>query len=342
MRDDDDTRAYDILYALHRGFYTSVFFLLVASIICVQVLFDGKKLGWKYFTCVIFGLAAGVLMSEAAEYGTSRDHPIARYVARSARFGETDVIARGLPVAMIATITPSAILVIALLSCYNIAEFYGVSVAAVGALSVAAINVANAAYAPIVDSAATLAEADPDCPEDVLKRTDLLDEAGNSFTHNSRGLALGTTVLTAVSLANAFVASVPVSCVVDGVVVTHCLEASAGVNDVHVLAGMLIGATLAITFTALPVLAVRRTASAVVGETQRQLEVIPGLRAGVEGALCEVGISHIAPHLSDLLYFLSFFNHYVCRVRIAQGQCPPGTGTPRTSRGIYEGSKWSE
>ena len=109
------------------------------------------------------------------------------------------------------------------------------------------------------------------------------------------GFAIGSAVLTALSLMNAYVKDVPVSCTVDGVLVTRCLSNSMLLTDPVVMAGLIIGAMLPFVFAALTMLSVRKAAGAIIVEVQRQFRTIPGLLEGKEAWVTRVRSSHPMP-----------------------------------------------
>jgi len=134
----------------------------------------------------------------------------------------------------------------------------------------------------------------PRCPpmsEEVRDRTDKLDALGNTTAATGKGFAIGSAVLTALSLMNAFVKDVPLSCTISvagiDVVNKRCLGASMLLTDPYVMSGIIIGAMLPFLFAALTMLSVRKAAGAIIVEVQRQFRSIPGLLEGREGVVCD-------------------------------------------------------
>merc|ERR1711939_380284 len=137
------------------------------------------------------------------EYFTSFDFaPVKSIKARGAT-GPATVIIQGLGVGMISCVPPVTVLVAAILGCTALAGEYGVAIAAVGMLSTLGITLATDAYGPVADNAggiAEMAELDPQ----VRDTTDALDALGNTTAATGKGFAIGSAVLTALSLLSAF------------------------------------------------------------------------------------------------------------------------------------------
>ncbi|CAH0373516.1 unnamed protein product [Pelagomonas calceolata] len=214
-----------LMWALEKGtMLAGVLFLGLAAACCH--LLGGM---WGAYICVLIGLACGMVIGKITEYFTSFDFaPVKSIKARGAT-GPATVTIQGLGVGMISCVPTIVVLVCAILGCAAIKGEYGVAIAAVGMLATLGITLATDAYGPVADNAGGLAEMDPAIPDEVRCITDSLDALGNTTAATGKGFAIGSAVLTSLSLLAAFKeqAQLDVSLL--------------AVTDPYVLSGMLFG-----------------------------------------------------------------------------------------------------
>jgi len=248
VRTKDGASQKELLFALQKGVIVSSAFVLVFWAIIVHFLFEGREEeGWKIYGCITVGLMAGVLIGRTTEYFTSYEYYPTQSIANAGVTGPATVIIQGLGIGMISCVFPVLIIVGTILICNSLRGQYGVAAAAVGMLSTLGINVASDSYGAISDNAGGIAEM-AGLDERVRDTTDKLDSLGNTTAATGKGFAIGSAVLTALSLLAAFQDKAKVD--------------STDISDPVVLSGMLIGSMLPYLFSALTMLSVQKVSPA--------------------------------------------------------------------------------
>lgn len=248
---------------------------------------DVDNLGWRYFVCIVIGLMCGVLIGEATEFFTSDAYRPTQTIADAGHMGgAATVIIQGTGIGMLSTAMPTLFITVTILACFELGGIYGISIAAVGMLSTLGVTLATDAYGPIADNAGGIAEMSEDLgefKETVRERTDMLDALGNTTAATGKGFAIGSAVLTALSLMNAYIQGVGVlerpADPSDRPILREG-DPALSVGQPIVIAGFVFGAMLPFLFAAMTMLSVRKAASSVIEEVQRQFREIPGLMDG--------------------------------------------------------------
>jgi H(+)-translocating pyrophosphatase len=265
----DGANQKQLMMALHKGTVVSSTFVLIYAAAIVYYLFGNVPHGWKVYGCIVIGLVAGIMIGQVTEYFTAYEYWPTRSITEAGVTGPATVIIQGLGIGMISCVFPVIIIVITILGCNVLAEGYGIAMAAVGMLSTLGVTLATDAYGPIADNAGGIAEM-AELPERVRQTTDALDALGNTTAATGKGFAIGSAVLTALSLLTAFKQKSGVTGV--------------DIDDPIVLSGMLLGAMLPFLFAALTMLSVQKAAGAIIVEVRRQFATIEGLREGTAEA----------------------------------------------------------
>merc|ERR1719247_1284460 len=211
--------------------YVSGFLFIGLAAVLIFLLFGDDEIGWKIYACIILGLVAGAAIGKVTEYFTSFDYGPVISIKDRATTGPATVVIQGLGVGMISCLLPIVILCAAILGCNELAGSYGISIAAVGMLSTLGITLATDAYGPVADNAGGLAEMAGLGPE-VRAKTDSLDALGNTTAATGKGFAIGSAVLTSLSLLSAF--RQQIGAVIDE---TTKMQLSYDVSDAMVLTG---------------------------------------------------------------------------------------------------------
>jgi len=278
-----DVKLSQLMWGLEKGMYLAAVLFLVLSAGVIWLLFDEtpeftttapwvKPYGWRLYTCIIVGLISGALIGKVTEYFTSFDYGPVISIKDRGRTGPATVVIQGIGVGMISCAPPVIILAIAILFCAELASNYGIAIAAVGMLATLGITLATDAYGPVADNAGGLAEMAGLGPE-VRAKTDSLDALGNTTAATGKGFAIGSAVLTSLSLLAAFREKV----VGDKLSVFD-------ISDSTVMAGALLGAMLPYVFAAMTMISVGKAAAEIIEEVRRQFREIPGLRNAIERA----------------------------------------------------------
>jgi K(+)-stimulated pyrophosphate-energized sodium pump len=271
--------------ALNWGTYiTCIIFSILTGVATYYLNYD-----WRIWGAATIGLVAGVIIGVTTDYFTSEDKAPVTKTAEASKSGPALNIITGFSYGLRSIILPligigiaaaiSYLLVSPIAAELNLGTadavafgVFGISVAAVGMLSIVGLTVSNDAYGPIVDNAKGVAEQ-AGLSEEVIAITDELDAAGNTAKAITKGFAIGAAGLTVISLLAAF----------------QEIASKSGPTPVFdimnplVLMGALVGVAIPAVFSAMLMLGVGRNAERMIAEIRRQFREIPGLREGKEG-----------------------------------------------------------
>jgi K(+)-stimulated pyrophosphate-energized sodium pump len=255
--------------ALNTGTIVTTVMLAAVALAVVFLLRVDKP--WGIFWPTIAGLLAGIVIGFTSDAFTDIDQKAVQNTAHAALTGPAIVILEGFSYGLL-SIVPSILgICVATVAAWFLAEqfgvagTYGVSVAAVGMLSITGMIVSADAYGPIVDNAKGCAEVGHES-EEVIRVADRLDAAGNTAKAITKGFAIGAAALTVLALFAAYAETVDIQ-VLD-------------LRNPGVVVGLFLGAMAPPLFSALTILSVGRNAFKMVEEIRRQFREIPGLVEG--------------------------------------------------------------
>jgi len=237
---------------------------------------------WRIWGATALGLVVGVLIGITTDYFTNANRKPVRNVAKASESGPAFTILSGVSYGFVSTLPALIGIGISALGAYKICEGvdgnFGISMAAVGMLSIVGMIISNDAYGPIVDNARGLAEMG-ELGDEVLEITDTLDSAGNTVKAITKGFAIGAAGLTVIALLGAFKSEVNETARELGLQ----LITEFNIMNPVVFFGLLVGAAIPALFSAMLMLGVDKNAQRMVSEIHRQFKEIPGLMEGKEG-----------------------------------------------------------
>jgi len=278
--------------AINRGFYTSAALCLVAFAVIAHFYMHE----WRAFFSVAAGILLAILIDELTKYFTHTHHGPVKEIAASSRTGSATLLLSGLSYGMESSVwsimiiagTISSAILIYLPFLHQGPQgvayvLYGVAMTGIGMLTLTGNNVAMDSFGPIADNANGIGEM-AGLDKKARRIMADLDAVGNTTKAITKGVAIGSAVIAAVSLFGSFltdVTKVQEPLVRSGVLdASKTLEATGiRVSMPIVLVGLLIGGAIPWLFSSLTLNAVSRAASLIVSEVRRQFK-IPGLMQG--------------------------------------------------------------
>ncbi len=272
----------DAMKAINKGFYSSAAICLAAF----AVLAGFYMHEWRAFLSVAVGILLAVAIDELTKYFTHTKYTPVKSIARSSRTGAATLILSGLSVGMESAVWTLLVLAATILSSVLIYwgqpiafVLYGVAMTGIGMLTLTGNNVAMDSFGPIADNANGIGEM-AGLPDDARERMADLDAVGNTTKAITKGVAIGSAVIAAVSLFGSFITDVTKVQVQEGVAASAQLfQTGIRISEPFVLIGLLIGGAIPWLFSSLAINAVSRAASLIVVEVRRQFK-IPGVMEG--------------------------------------------------------------
>jgi K(+)-stimulated pyrophosphate-energized sodium pump len=276
-------RAHDAEESMFRSYEVSSVFTVTISIFLAWLYAQDLRLA--ALTAVGVGLA--VAFNPLTSYFTSTKKAPVKEIVKSTGTGAATTILSGLSVGMESSVWALGVIVISFiigLLLYNgdgaTYVLYAVAMIGIGMLSHTGNNVAMDSYGPISDNANGIGEMAWHGMEDeeTKKARQImadLDAVGNTTKAITKGIAIASAVIAAVSLFGSFITDVGRVQFQLGQPVMEAIR----VSDTKVFIGLLLGGAMPWLFSSLSIRAVSRAASQIVEEVRRQFK-IPGIMEG--------------------------------------------------------------
>jgi K(+)-stimulated pyrophosphate-energized sodium pump len=282
VRGAKDGKSDNALSSINKGFYSSAAISLVAFFILAMFYMHE----WRAFLSVAVGIVLAIALDELTKYFTDTHHKPVKDIASATKTGPATVILRGLVVGFEATFWQAIVIALTILAAVIIYwgqdvtyVLYGVAMTGIGMLTLTGNNVAMDSFGPISDNANGIGEM-AGLDQKARQIMADLDAVGNTTKAITKGVAIGSAVIAAVSLFGSFLTDVSLVQKTMG----FAKEAWMSVTGIRisvpsVFIGMLIGGTIPWLFSSLTVNSVARAAGLIVEEVRRQFR-IPGLLEG--------------------------------------------------------------
>ncbi|WP_408626217.1 sodium-translocating pyrophosphatase [Athalassotoga saccharophila] len=268
--------------SINRGFYVSA----VISVIGFALVAIFYMHEWRAFFSVSAGILLALALNEITKYFTDTRYRPVKDIASASRTGAATLILRGLVVGYEATVWQILAIAGAIIAAVGIYwgqgftfTLYGVAMTGIGMLTLTGNYLGMDSFGPISDNANGLGEMS-DMDKESRQNLADLDAVGNTTKAITKGVAIGSAVIAAVSLFGSFLTSIALVQTQMGVPSNQTILAKGiDVSSPIVFVGLLIGGAIPWLFSSLMINAVAKAAGAMVEEVRRQFK-IPGLMEG--------------------------------------------------------------
>jgi K(+)-stimulated pyrophosphate-energized sodium pump len=263
-------RAHDAEESMFRSYEVSSVFTVTVSIILALAYAND----WRMAALTATGVGLAVAFNPLTSYFTSTKKSPVKEIVKSTNTGPATTILSGLSVGMESSVWALLLIVVSfiialLLYTGNgpVYVLYAVAMIGIGMLSHTGNNVAMDSYGPISDNANGIGEmAWHDMEDDETKKARQimadLDAVGNTTKAITKGVAIASAVIAAVSLFASYITDVGRVQAQLGVEVMQVIRLS----DTRVFIGLLLGGALPWLFSSLSIRAVSRAAGQIVEE----------------------------------------------------------------------------
>ncbi len=242
---------------------------------------------WRLAMLTSIGVGLAVAFNPLTSYFTATKRTPVKEVVKSTKTGTATTILSGLSLGMESSVWATLIIGVSFVFAIVLYQdmppiytLYGIAMIGIGMLSHTGNNVAMDSYGPIADNANGIGEMSWHGMEDeeTKKARQImadLDAVGNTTKAITKGVAIASAVIAAVSLFASYITDVSKVQTAMGAPVMDSIRISAPM----IFVGFLIGGALPWLFSSFAIRAVSRAAGEIVEEVRRQFR-IPGIMEG--------------------------------------------------------------
>jgi K(+)-stimulated pyrophosphate-energized sodium pump len=248
---------------------------------------------WRAPLAVAVGVLLAILIDRLTEYFTGTHNSPVKEIKKGADTGPATLILQGLSVGYESSVWSAIVIALTIVAAIGIFGtipgvspidrvtfiLYGVAMTGIGMLTLTGNNVAMDSFGPIADNANGIGEMSWSGMNDPETRTAQqimadLDSVGNTTKAITKGVAIGSAVIAAVSLFGSFLVDVSRAQIGLGVPVAQQITSMGIRVDIpQVFVGMLIGGALPWLFSSFAIQAVSRASALIVQEARRQFRL---------------------------------------------------------------------
>jgi K(+)-stimulated pyrophosphate-energized sodium pump len=282
-------RSHDAEESMFRSYEVSSINTVIWSFV-VAILYAND---WKLAMLTSIGVGLAVAFNPLTSHFTSTKSKAVKEVLESTKTGPATTILSGLSLGMESSVWALVVIAVSFVCALLLYQgestllvLYGVAMVGIGMLSHTGNNVAMDSFGPISDNANGIGEMawHDQTDEETKKARQImadLDAVGNTTKAITKGVAIASAVIAAVSLFSSYITDV--SRVQTDLINNYGYNievlTSIRVSDTRVFIGFLLGGALPWLFSSLSIRAVSRAAEKVVEEVRRQFK-IPGIMEG--------------------------------------------------------------
>jgi K(+)-stimulated pyrophosphate-energized sodium pump len=288
----------DAMAAIFRGFLSSAAISAVMFFAAGFYYLNTPEMAtfggwWRIPTAVAVGVALAILIDRLTEYFTGTHASPVKDIKKAADTGPATLILQGIAsgfessvwsVLVIALTIVASIFIMGTIPGVEGVErinfiLYGVAMTGIGMLTLTGNNVAMDSFGPIADNANGIGEMawhgmEDKETKDAKQIMADLDAVGNTTKAITKGVAIGSAVIAAVSLFGSFLVDVSRAQAGLGIPLAEQIKSlGIRVDNPQVFVGMLIGGALPWLFSSFAIQAVSRAASLIVLEVRRQFKL---------------------------------------------------------------------
>ena len=267
----------DPMRPINIGYMTSAIASVFGFFVVNYLYLDDPRTGatdWRFACCASLGIILAVVTLWLTNYFTHPDKGPVTETAMAARTGPATLILSGMAEGLESSVWALLVIAAAIIGAMAIfheslaLQFYGIALTGLGLLTTTGFILAMDTYGPITDNAHGIFEMGGIHQEEASKTLSWMDAIGNTTKALTKGLAIATAVLAAVSLFRSFIDE------------AHLGAIGVQINMPTVFVGLMIGGAVPFLFSSFAIKAVSRAAYQIVFEVRRQLRDASGDHGG--------------------------------------------------------------